>query len=163
MLPRCCVLVVILSASFCAAQTNQPAQDEFKMSAKEKKLLELTNAERKKKDLPPLSTNPLLFKIARAHSTNMAKQGKMEHVLDDKTPFQRALDAGYNYEYTGENIAEFDESFPVQVLMKEWMNSEHHRDNILNKNFTESGLGIARGKKGMVYYTQVFGKPMPAR
>jgi uncharacterized protein YkwD len=137
------------------------ANGEFRMTAQENKLLELTNAERAKKDLPPLTANPLLFKIARAHSANMAKQSKMEHILDGKNPFQRVLEAGYDYQYTGENIADLHKSFSLEVLLKEWMNSEHHRENILNKNFTEIGLGIAAGKKDSVYYTQVFGKPLP--
>src|SRR5207249_3044988 len=58
------------------------AQERFTMSGPEKKLLDLTNAEREKEKLPALRPSPLLFKVARAHAANMAKQGKMEHELD---------------------------------------------------------------------------------
>ena len=64
--------------------------DKFELSKDEQKLLELTNKEREKKKLSPLKPNPLLFKAARAHSANMARQEKMEHVLDGKGPGKRA-------------------------------------------------------------------------
>ncbi len=156
-----------LAALFLCLLSFQPTapagRDDFKLSPQEQKLLDLTNRERKKKNLPPLKPSPLLFKVARAHSANMAKQGKMAHILDGKKPKERVLDAGYDYQYTGENIAEFDRDYTLKELMKDWMDSEHHRENIMNKKFTEIGLGIVRGKKGLVYYTQVFGKPFPAK
>jgi uncharacterized protein YkwD len=125
----------------------------------EMKILELTNAERKLKDLPPLKPNPLLFKVAQAHSENMAKQGKMEHKLDGKTPLQRLKAAGYPYNMAFENIGAGDPDVPLEDLMKAWMDSKGHRDNILTNVCTEIGLGVAKDKNWQVYYTQLFGKP----
>src|SRR5262249_51644965 len=45
----------------------------------ERKLVDLVNLERQKQKLPPLKVVPLLSQTARAHATNMAKQGKMAH------------------------------------------------------------------------------------
>jgi uncharacterized protein YkwD len=87
------LLALFLCGSMALAVPAAGRQDEFKMTAQEKKLLELTNLERKKKDLPPLKPSPLLFKIARAHSANMARQAKMAHVLDGKKPSERVLEA----------------------------------------------------------------------
>jgi uncharacterized protein YkwD len=129
------------------------------LSPAEMKILELTNAERKAKELPPLKPNPLLFKVAQAHSENMAKQGKMEHKLDGKTPLQRLKAAGYPYNMAFENIGAGDADVPLEDLMKAWMDSKGHRDNILNKVCSEIGIGIAKDKDGQVYYTQLFGKP----
>jgi uncharacterized protein YkwD len=142
-----------------AVQADPPAQPEFKMTPREKAVVELTNLERKKEKLPPLKPNPLLFKIARQHSANMAKQGKMEHVLDGKTPFQRILKGGYEYRYAGENIAEADKDYSAKEIVEDWMKSEKHRKNIMNPKFTEIGVGIIPGKKDLLYYTQVFGTP----
>jgi uncharacterized protein YkwD len=118
-----------------------------------------TNAERTKEELPPLKFNPLLGKVARAHSENMARQMKMEHKLDDKTPFDRLDAAGYDFMRAAENIAFGDEDAKLDVIMKMWMESKGHRANIMNKDLTEIGIGIARGKDGFLYYTQVFGRP----
>jgi uncharacterized protein YkwD len=138
-----------------AGRADPPAK--FQMTKEEKHLLDLTNKERKKEKLPLLKPSPLLFKIARAHSKNMAKQNKMAHVLDGKNPAQRVKEAGYRYFTTGENIAKGD--FSQEDLMQRWMGSKLHRANILQKTFTEIGLGIVSDKDGMVYYTQVFARP----
>ncbi len=133
---------------------------QYKLTAEEQQLLDLTNAERKKHDLPPLRFSPILSRVARAHSVNMAKQKKMDHVLDGKTPFQRLKAADYVYEYAGENVAYRPEEMPLKAVMKGWMDSPLHRQNILDKNFTEIGLGGAADKEGTtIYYTQMFGTP----
>jgi hypothetical protein len=45
-----------------------------------------------------------------------------------------------------------------------WMDSEGHRQNMLNPDFLEVGLGVARGKSGP-YWCAVFGRdsPLPVR
>jgi uncharacterized protein YkwD len=43
-----------------------------------------------------------------------------------------------------------------QEVVKAWMNSEGHRKNILNPNFTHIGVGYAKGGTGRFYWTQMF-------
>src|SRR5437016_589627 len=119
---------------FSLAAMEDPAVE---LSTTEKRLLELTNAERAKKELPALKPAPLLFKVARAHAKNMAKQGKMEHELDGKSPTDRLRDADYKFAGFGENIAVYDGSTPLEVVMKRWMGSKIHHDNIMDAEFTE--------------------------
>lgn len=131
----------------------------FKASEPENRLVELTNLERKKKELPPLRPNPVLAQLARAHSANMGRQAKMEHTLDGKTPFDRMREAGYQFTRAGENIAAGDAKFRLPDLVRAWMESKFHRENILNADYTEIGIGVAQGKDGQIYYTQVFAAP----
>ena len=145
-----------------AGAADSKDKPRFKMSPEEKKLLELTNAEREKEDLPPLKPNPTLFEVARSHSRNMAKQGKMEHVLDGKGVKQRLNAAGYDWSWFGENIAN-GMNQPVAKILEGWMDSKGHRENILRKHYTEIGLGIAEDDNGRKYYTQVFGRPRKKR
>jgi uncharacterized protein YkwD len=145
--------VLVASATLAAVRAG-----DLTLSPTDKTLLELTNAERKKKDLPPLKPNALLFKVAQAHAENMAKQGKMEHNLDGMTPLQRLQAAGYKYYRAYENIAMADANVPLETLMKAWMDSKGHRENILNDICMEIGLGVAKDKDGQVYYTQLFAK-----
>jgi uncharacterized protein YkwD len=150
----------IVAIPFLAYEAALRADDppaKFELSKEEKKLLELTNKEREKEKLPPLKPNPLLFKIARAHSANMAKHGKMAHELDDKNPVDRLKEGNYKYMAYGENVAYGQEN--LEELVKGWMDSKGHRMNILGKQFTEIGLGIARTRDGVPYFTQVFGTP----
>jgi uncharacterized protein YkwD len=131
----------------------------LKVSEEELRLLELTNLERKKKELAPLRPNPHLFQLARGHSGNMARQGKMDHVLDGKTPFDRLRDSGYLFVKGAENIAAGDTTVSAADIMKAWMSSKDHRENILLPEYTEVGVGLARDPEGQVYYTQVFARP----
>lgn len=139
------------------AQTTDTKK--FQMSPLEQKLLDLTNEERKKEELPALKPDPVLCQVARGHSANMAKQQKMLHDLDGKTPFDRIKGSGYKYFFAAENIAAGD--VPMDVIMAAWMKSEGHRKNILDKKYTHIGIGIVRNEKGDLYYTQNFAKPMP--
>jgi uncharacterized protein YkwD len=148
-----------------ALAEDKPSEDKkegtkFEMTKEEQKLLELTNKQRAKEKLPPLRANPVLFQVARRHSANMAKQSKLEHVLDGKNPAQRVLGAGYDYGKVAENIAMSDmPGAPLTAIMKGWMESKLHRDNLLNDRVSEIGLGIAKNDKGEQYYTQIFARP----
>jgi uncharacterized protein YkwD len=143
------------------AYAAEPKADEIKLSKDEQRILDLTNEARAKEKLPPLKVNATLLKVARAHSANMAKQQKMEHVLDDKNPAQRVEKAGYDYGSVGENIAWGDKGASVDTIFKGWMDSKVHRENILSPKFDEIGLGTATDDKGEIYYTQDFGKKRP--
>jgi len=131
---------------------------KLELSPAEQAMLDATNKEREKENLPALKPNPVLFEVARAHSANMAKQGKMEHELDGKSPADRIRAAGYEYAYIAENIAVGARMSPAAVV-KAWMESQVHRENILNDKCTEIGIGVVKNDKGETYYTQEFGAP----
>jgi uncharacterized protein YkwD len=148
---------VVGLVAYGATATQDKRKDTFRLFAEEQQLLDLTNQERKRQDLPLFRPDPTLFKVARGHSANMARQEKMEHVLDNKTPYQRIKEAGYRYSVAGENVAYGE--VEMEDVMKGWMASPKHRANILNPRYTEIGLGLSRTDKGVVYYTQVFATP----
>jgi uncharacterized protein YkwD len=150
------IVVVLALATGAGAQEAVP----LKLASEELQLLDLTNQERKKREVPPLRLSLRLCQVARDHAANMARQEKMEHTLDGKTPLDRLRVAGYNFARGGENIAAGDPeaSLPAAV-MKVWMESPGHRDNILAPVFTEIGLGMARDSAGRIYYAQVFARP----
>ncbi len=148
---------VLAAAGVSLSAGEKPAP--FKSTADEVKVFELTNAERKKKDARPLALNIALSKLARAHSENMARQGKMEHTLDDKSPFDRMRDAKYLFLRAGENIGMGEDGITIEMIIEAWMDSDGHRKNILEIEYTEIGVGVTKDKKGDTYYTQVFAKP----
>lgn len=157
-LPRSLALFVCLSCCVGLARAGGEDAKSFKHTPNEEKIFELTNAERKKEDVPPLKLNGDLSKIARAHSENMARQGEMAHNLDGKTPFDRIKATGLTYYFAGENVGKGTGDVTLPMLMKAWMDSEGHRKNILSKDYAEIGIGIARAPDGQLYYTQLFGK-----
>ena len=61
---------------------------------------------------------------------------------------------GYKWRALGENVA-WNYGSPADVI-KGWMGSEGHCENILSPDFTDFGFGFKTGRKGP-YATQVFG------
>lgn len=148
---RTCLAVVLVLPALASAQ-------KIVLSETENAVLEKTNAERKAAGIPPLAIDAKLLQAARSHSANMAKQEKLEHTLDEKTVADRVRATGYGYSRVGENIAHNQET-PAEVL-KDWMESEGHKKNILNADFTHIGVAVATNAKGERYWTQVFAAPL---
>lgn len=144
-------IVALLAATALAA--DAPA---LELTADEQAICDLTNVERRNAGLEPLRPNAKLFDAARKHSANMAERDKLTHKLDGKSVDGRAEDVGYKYSVIGENVA-WNQKSPEAVVAS-WMKSSGHRANILNENFEDIGVGIARNEKGEPYYTQNFGK-----
>ena len=67
------------------------------------------------------------------------------------SPFDMMKSFGISYRSAAENIAK-GQSTPQQVV-NAWMNSQGHRANILNKNYTHIGVGYV--KSGNIW-TQMF-------
>jgi uncharacterized protein YkwD len=156
------VLLVLLPTL--SAEGDHEKTPPAKLTADEKALIELLNKTRAEKKLSQLKVNPLLCKVAQQHNLNMAKQEKMEHVLDGKGPARRVLDAGYEYRKVAENLAKAegeadDPAPPPADIHKHWMDSKNHRKNILEPKFTEVGVSMGQSKKGTFFYTMVFAVP----
>ena len=154
---------ILFAVAICLAELGggSPAGEKkpFQHSADETKIFELTNQERKTKKVAALVLSPALSKIARAHSENMARQGKTAHVLDEKDYDDRVRDAGYKFTALAENVGSGGGGATLEMIMKAWMDSEGHRVNILNADYTEVGVGLARDANGRVYATQIFAHP----
>jgi hypothetical protein len=135
----------------------------------EKKILELTNAYRTKKEVGKLDLEGKLGAIAQAHARAMAKADKYGdddkdgHIWDGKNPAERAKAAGYKFGSLGENVGwNINQKDPAEVIVKAWIDSTHHEKNLANKEFTQVGLGAAKSKSGKWYFVQLFGKPAGA-
>ena len=131
----------------------------------EQAVLDLINAHRVQAGCAPLIPHRQLTAAARGHSTDMALNDYFSHTsLDGRSPWDRMAEAGYtSFSSAGENIAA-GYSSPASVV-NGWMNSSGHRANILNCNFTETGIGYyyLQNDTGNVnyrrYWTQDFARP----
>lgn len=137
-----------------AEQSSKKEQtvESSTISEYEQEVVELTNAERQKHGLAPLKIDEALSKVARVKSEDMAKQNYFSHNSPTYgSPFDMMKQFGISYRTAGENIAMGQKS--PQEVVNAWMNSEGHRANILNSNFTHIGVGhVANGN----YWTQQF-------
>ena len=108
--------------------------------------------------LPALEISAKLQSAAERHAKDMAARGKMSHKGGDRsTPIERIKAAGYPYRRAGENVAVG--RFTVEKLMIGWMDSPHHKRNILG-SFSQIGVAYATGEDGKRYWCVTFGLPI---
>lgn len=108
----------------------------------------------------PVSWNCSLTEAAAGHNADMANAGFFSHTSSNgATLSDRALAAGYHYNYVGENIAAGYSS--VASVMSGWLDSPGHCANIMSEHFTEMGAHRlnASGSDYGSYWTVDFGKP----
>ena len=133
--------------------TTQPTQTtSSSVSAFEKKVVELTNVERSKQGLAPLTLDTALSKVAHAKAQDMKDKNYFDHNSPTYgSPFDMMKSFGISYRSAGENIA-MGQTSPEQVVQA-WMESPGHRANIMNSSFTHIGVGyVASGN----YWSQMF-------
>lgn len=115
-------------------------------------VIQLVNQERKKNGLPALQSSASLNKMANMKAQDMLKNNYFSHTSPTYgSPFDMMHQLGITYSTAGENIAEGQTS--AQQVMTDWMNSPGHRANILNKNYTNIGVGHSTSKN---YWVQEF-------
>lgn len=118
----------------------------------EKEVIRLCNIERQKNGLKPLTENWELSRIARVKSQDMAQNNYFSHTSPTYgSPFTMITNFGIQYRSAGENIAKGQRT--AQEVVKAWMASAGHRQNILNPNFTEIGVGLEQTE---YHWTQMF-------
>ena len=134
----------------------------------ENEVLGLVNKERKKRRLKALLWNTQLSYAARYHAKDMATDNYFDHYTMDRLPngkhkkicdvFERMDNFSEAKIYScAENIAAGKRT-PKQV-MKDWMTSRVHRNNILDKEIKYIGVGYIELKGSYYgdYWVQCFG------
>lgn len=121
-------------------------------------VLSITNSDRAANGLAPFNTNAAINQVAYNWAVQMAQAQSMVH--NPNYPSQ--IPAGWSS--AGENIA-YGQATAADV-MTAWMNSPHHRENILG-NYTTMGVGMYTDSNGVNWWVQDFGNypaaaPAPA-
>ncbi|MFC1612844.1 CAP domain-containing protein [Patescibacteria group bacterium] len=124
-------------------------------------LIQLTNEQRQLNNFAVLRENSVLNNVGINKAKDILDKQYFAHTNPDGKPFYKWIDeSGYNYIYAGENLAiNFTES---EDAVKAWMDSKLHRENILNPNYEEIGIGIMSGSfknNFSIVVAQIFGKP----
>jgi len=155
-------LLVLLSFTFANLQALLwIASDWMVSTVLPSVLIELTNEERNDQSLQMLSMSEKLTTAANLKAQHMAEGEYFAHYSPDGvSPWYWFDQASYPFVHAGENLAvHFTDS---EDVVEAWMESPAHRANIMNGNFTEIGIGTAKGQyKGFptVFVVQLFGTP----
>lgn len=129
-------------------------------------ILKMVNEERGKNGKGPLALNSTMRGFARDKSKEMIELNYFSHNSPRNGYIGDILSKnGIKYKNVGENIAmqqggETISSYDMaKKFMDMWMNSSGHRANILNGDYTNLGVGVAKSGT-LLEATQVFFTPM---
>lgn len=124
------------------------------LSAEEEQMIQLVNQARAQAGLQALIVDSALTQTARLKSQDMVNLNYFAHQSPTYgSPFDMMSQFGITFQSAGENIAC---NQTVDAAHQALMNSQGHRDNILNVSFTHIGIGIVNGGQCGQMYTQQF-------
>ncbi len=133
-----------LQNSLGAARTDSLVSDIYKY----------VNEDRQEKGLALLKMNELESSLATRHSRDMAT-GKVKFGHDGFNTRARTIQKALGSQEVGENVA--SGQMTAREVVDGWLKSPGHKKNI-EGNFTLTGIGYARDKKGDIYFTQIFSR-----
>lgn len=154
-------MTCLLSFLTISAQADSPSAETVGFEDAELKIVKLANQERINHGLHALVVNPTLQKAARGHSAEMSQLNYFDHKSPNRErqfPWDRMNLLGVDSNDVGENIFMTDGqplNAATEMAVRGWINSAHHRENLLNPRFKATGLGLSK-HDGRIYFTQVF-------
>ena len=125
------------------------------------KIITLTNEERQTANLDQLSTNALLSQAAQNKARAIFTNQSFQHNFPEKKFSSWIKEVGYDYSYVGENLAL--NFLTDEGVINAWLNSPTHKNNLLNKNFSEIGVAVIRDDwqgQPAILVVQIFGAPL---
>lgn len=118
-------------------------------------VITIVNKERSIRGLNPVEEDKKLTQLAFVKVNDILQRKYFEH----KSPFygypwEMANYFDYEFRSLGENLAK-NLVTPTSV-MKGWMASPKHKENILKPNYTHIGLAVKRDQDGNYFWVQMF-------
>ena len=124
------------------------------LNANEQEMFNLVNKERTSRGIPALAVDPQLVKTARLKSQDMVDKNYFAHQSPTYgSPFDMMKKFGITYKSAGENLAA---NSSVAAAHTALMNSQGHRENILNTSYNYIGIGIVPSSQYGLMCTQQF-------
>ena len=117
------------------------ASNGVTLDSSERAVVELINSYRTRNGVPALLVGPALTRAAQAHSADMARRGYFDHGAF----VTRLRRFGVRAPYVGENIASGTRPLAPAAIVRMWIQSPPHRENLLDRGFRRVGVGLAGG------------------
>ena len=140
------------------ATSSTTASTRTSVAPSPQALVDAINAERVKKNVPPLTVNPILTTSAQKHAEYMASGGGSTHYsADGSRPFQRHLALGYPLAgdlsrggFASENIVA-GSGMTVEEAITSWYGDEPHTNTMISDKYNECGAGVALSADTIYY------------
>ena len=138
-------IIVLAMIAVLISSCSVYAQSE--VTTAERALFDALNRERSTRGLPALQWDVALASAAREHAARMAQRNVLSHQLPGEPQIQvRATKAGARFTTIAENIAVAPNPATIHSA---WMQSPHHRENILDPELNVVGIGVVKGTDGL--------------
>jgi uncharacterized protein YkwD len=122
-------------------------------------VIRLVNIEREDEGVPALTEMDTLAEMADIRAEESA--ASFSHTRPDGTRcFTLFTEYSLKYRAAGENLA-YGFKTP-EAVVNAWMNSEGHKKNILDPDFSYIGIGYYVNENGRIYCSQFFYTPKAA-
>lgn len=137
--------VLFLSFFSIRISNTNPEVLGISYSINTQEMLVQVNSARIANNLPPLTMNDQLSNAALSKAQHMFANNYWAHFAPDGTsPWGFIKNAGYSYQYAGENLAKgFTNSNDV---VNAWLASPTHRDNIMSNKYNDIGFAVLEGQ-----------------
>lgn len=155
-----------IAVSACSATYNVPEKPSFylNLSAPGSEVdaasaASMISGYRANNGLGPVTVDPALNRIAKAHAVEMARKTKVGHDVGSGNLDVRAKAAGYDYVRISENIAGGYQT--LAEAFSGWRDSPDHKKNMLMPQATRIGIAVAQapGYKYKVFWSMVVAEP----
>ena len=160
------IFVFIESISFATFQTSTIKETEKKeqiqkmitqegeMTQEEQETLDLINKYRKQNGLGELKPLARLQQTAKLKAEDLVKNGYFSHNSETLgNPFEMLKSNNVIYDIAGENLAGNTEP---QKAVEAWINSETHKQNILEEKFNYTGICVIESSVYGKIFVQLF-------
>ena len=153
------IIVFIESYSIASYQTNAFIENEnniieANLTEEEQEVLDLVNKNREETGIKTLKTYSKLQQIAKLKAVDIVTNNYFSHNSPTLgTPFEMLKAYGIDYKISGENLAG---NINSERAVNAWMNSESHRENILEEKFDYTGICVIDSEVYGKIFVQVF-------
>jgi uncharacterized protein YkwD len=138
---------IIVLAVIALLLTSYSVYAQSEVVSAERALFEALNRERAAQGLSVLQWDDALASAAREHALRMAQRNILSHQLPGEPAVQdRATRAGARFSLIAENIAVAPNA---ETIHSAWMQSPHHRENILDPQLNVVGIAVVKGNEGL--------------
>lgn len=139
------IFLAALGAGAQAGRSPRGVAEQFLFAA--------ANAERAQHGVLPLRWDETLYTAAAGHARWMASQHGIAHQYSGEPELaSRARAAGARFSVVTENVGEASTALDLQAA---WMNSAHHRENLLDPQVDTMAISVVR-RAGQLYAVEDF-------
>ncbi len=138
------LIFILLQVGFSVISFAKPGVLGINAKIDTQELISLTNSQRVKAGLSPLSENPQLDTAASAKAANMFAENYWAHFAPSgKSPWDFIQGSGYKFKFAGENLAK--NFYTSGEVVDAWMASPTHKENIVSPKYKEIGMAVVEG------------------